>query len=84
MIGRLLLEIVETHNRTMFAALQDEGAAIARDAAEAWHGRVIEMIEAGDVDAAVDLWERHLREAADLTLERLGPTTIIDLLDHDS
>jgi GntR family transcriptional regulator, transcriptional repressor for pyruvate dehydrogenase complex len=84
MIGRLLLEIVETHNRTMFAALQDEGAAVARDAAEAWHARVIDMIEAGDADGAVDLWERHLREAAELTLDRLGPTTIIDLLDHDS
>ena len=84
MIGRLLLEIVETHNRTMFAALQDEGAAVARNAAEAWHGRVIEMIEAGDAEGAVDLWERHLREAADLTLERLGPATVIDLLDHDS
>ena len=52
MIGRLLLEIVETHNRTMFAALQDEGAAVARDAAESWHGRVIEMIEAGDADGS--------------------------------
>ena len=83
MIGRLLLEIVETHNRTMFSALQEEGAAIARDAAEAWHGRVIELIEAGDAEGAVDLWERHLREAAELTLERLGPATIIDLLDHD-
>ena len=37
--------------------------SIARDAAEAWHGRVIEMIESGDVMGAVDLYERHLREA---------------------
>jgi DNA-binding FadR family transcriptional regulator len=84
LIGRLLLEIVETHNRTMFTVLNGEGAKIARNAAECWHAPVIDMIEAGDVTTAVDHWERHLREAAALTLERLGPSTIIDLLDHDA
>jgi len=44
---------------------------------------VIEMIEAGDVTGAVDLWERHLEEAAALTLEHLGSSTIIDLLDYE-
>ena len=83
MVGRLLLEIVESHNRTMFTALQSDGAAIARDAAESWHGRVIEMIEAGDADGAADLWDRHLHEAADLAVQRLGPATVVDLLDHD-
>jgi DNA-binding FadR family transcriptional regulator len=83
MIGRLLLEMVETQNRTMFVALHERGAPIAKYAAEIWHGRVIEMIEDGDADVAADHWKAHLREAADLTLEYLGPATIIDLLDHD-
>jgi DNA-binding FadR family transcriptional regulator len=82
MIGRLLLEIVETHNRAMFSVLQGEGAEIARDAADLWHGPLIDMIEAGDVDGAVSHWERHLKHAADLALERLGHTTVVDLLDR--
>jgi GntR family transcriptional regulator, transcriptional repressor for pyruvate dehydrogenase complex len=83
MIGRLLLEIVETHNRTMFTVLDDEGPAIARGAAEVWHGPLIEMIEAGDADRAVAHWEQHLHEAAELALQRLGHGTVIDLLDRD-
>ena len=79
-LGRLLLEIVETHNRTMFTVLQSEGAQVARDAAECWHAPLIEMIEAGEVDAAVAHWERHLEQAAELTLQRLGHATIVDLL----
>jgi DNA-binding GntR family transcriptional regulator len=43
---------------------------------------LIEMIEAGDVDGAVAHWEQHLQQAADLALERLGHTTVVDLLDH--
>ena len=27
-------------------------------------------------------WERHLRQAAELTLERLGHATVVDLLDY--
>ena len=82
MIGRLLLEIVETHNRAMFSVLQGEGAEIARDAADLWHGPLIDMIEAGEVDAAVAHWESHLEHAADLALDRLGHTTVVDLLDR--
>lgn len=80
-LGRLILEIVETQHRTMFTVLDGEGARIARDAA-AWHGRLIEMIEAGDVDGAVAHWEQHLRSAAELALERLGHATVVDLLDQ--
>jgi GntR family transcriptional repressor for pyruvate dehydrogenase complex len=83
MVGRLLLEIVETHNRAMFTLLKGEGPLVARHAAEDWHGPVIEMIEAGDVTGAVDLWERHLEEAAALALQYVGSSTIVDLLDYD-
>jgi GntR family transcriptional regulator, transcriptional repressor for pyruvate dehydrogenase complex len=81
-LGRLILEIVETQHRTMFTVLNGEGFEIARNAAQQWHGGLIEMIEAGDVDGAVAHWEQHLRQAADLALERLGHTTVVDLLDH--
>ena len=80
-LGRLLLEIVETQHRTMFTVLDGEGARIARHAAD-WHGVLIELIEAGDVEGAMTHWERHLQEAATLTLERLGPATVVELLDR--
>jgi DNA-binding FadR family transcriptional regulator len=81
-LGRLILEIVERQHRTMFTVLNGEGVKIARRAAQEWHGRLIEMIEAGDVEGAVAHWEQHLREAADLALERLGHATVVDILDQ--
>jgi DNA-binding FadR family transcriptional regulator len=81
-LGRLLLEIVETQHRTMFTVLNGEGARIASYAAEQWHGPLIEMIEAGDVEGAVAHWHQHLQEAAQLALDRLGHTTVVDLLDR--
>ena len=82
-LGRLLLEIVETLNRTTFARLDGRGAKIAHDVAECWHAPLIDMIEAGDVDGAVAHWERHLQEAAKLGLKQLGHTTVVDLLGRD-
>jgi len=79
-LSRLLLEIVETHNRATFEALDTEAEAIARNASE-WHGGLIELIEAGDVEGAVDHWRRHLDGAAEVALRHLGPTTVVDLLD---
>jgi DNA-binding FadR family transcriptional regulator len=83
-LGRLLLEIVETQNRTMFTLLKgEEGAEVARGAAHGSHGALIDLIEAGDIEGAVAHWEGHLQDAAELTLERLGHTTVVELLDRD-
>lgn len=81
-LGRLLLEIVEAHHRMTFAALDGDANDIACQAAHTWHGPLLEMIEAGDVDRAVRHWEDHLNMAAAVALERLGPTTVVDLLNR--
>jgi DNA-binding FadR family transcriptional regulator len=81
-LGRLLLEIVETHHRMTFAMLDGQAGEIACEAADVWHGPLIEMIAAGDVEAAVTHWENHLKRAGELALERLGPATVVDLLDR--
>lgn len=83
-LGRLLLEIVETHNRAEFAKLSGSAKAhdVARYASE-FHGKLIDLIEAGDAKRAVTLWRRHLDEAADMALQLLGPATVVDMLDHD-
>ena len=77
-LGRLLLEIVESHNRATMERTKD-AVEVARGASE-FHGQLIDLIEAGETDAAVAHWRRHLDEAAEVALERLGPATIVDLL----
>ena len=77
-----MLNIVETHHRMTFARLSGEAAQIACEAADTWHGPLVDLIESGDVVAAVALWERLLRRALELALEHLGPATVIDLLDR--
>ena len=77
-LGRLLLEIVESHNRATMERTAD-AIEVARGASE-FHGQLIDLIEAGQTDAAVAHWRRHLDEAAEVALERLGPATIVDLL----
>jgi DNA-binding FadR family transcriptional regulator len=81
-LGRLLLEIVESHNRATMA-LTDNAVEVARGASE-FHGRLIDLIAAGDADTAVAHWRRHLDEAAEVALERLGPATIVDVLGGDA
>lgn len=78
-LSRLLLEIIEVQNLATFSVLANDGTEVARGAAEE-HGRLIDLIEAGEVDLAVAMWRKHLQEAAEMALARLGPTTIVDLL----
>lgn len=80
-LGRLLQEIVEKQHRAMFAVLDGEGAAVAVDAGRS-HGKLIELIGSGDVEGAAAFWEAHLHEAAELTLDRLGAATVVDLLER--
>lgn len=79
-LGRQLLHIVEIHNQATLELTAD-AAEVARDASE-FHGTLIDLIEAGDADAAVSHWRQHLDGAAAVALDRLGPKTIVDLLDH--
>ena len=81
-MGRLLLDIVDTHHRMTLAAL-GESHAIACETVDQWHGPLIELLERGAVDEAVEHWANHLERAAELALEGLGPTTVVDLLDRN-
>lgn len=81
-LGRQLLSIVETHNQQTLPRTEDP-PEVARGASK-HHGEVIDLIEAGDADGAVSLWRHHLEDAATVALDRLGPTTIVDLLDEST
>ena len=80
-LGRLLLDIVETHHRATLQ-LERDAVGVARGASR-FHGRLIDLIEDGRVDDAVAHWRKHLHDAAESALARLGPATIVDLLDRD-
>lgn len=45
------------------------------------HGKLVDLIEARDVDGATELWTKHLVEANRYLLELPGATTVLDLLD---
>lgn len=81
-MGRLLLDIVETHHRMTLTALNGQSDAIACEAVDQWHGPLIDLLEAGEVDRAVAHWEDHLKRAGSLALAGLGPATVLDLLDR--
>jgi DNA-binding FadR family transcriptional regulator len=44
------------------------------------HRRLVDLIEAGDVDAAVALWRKHVDEAADYLVRNGESTRLLDLL----
>lgn len=80
-LGRLLLQIVETHNQATFARIPANEVADVGAAASKWHADVIDLIARGAADGAEELWSQHLRNATSTALGRLGPATVVDILD---
>jgi DNA-binding FadR family transcriptional regulator len=81
LIGRMLLEFVESNNRATMQRLSGRARMEAIRDAGHQHERVLELIEAGDGVEAERVWRAHLVDAADVALRSLGRTTVIDLLD---
>ena len=81
-IGRLIVDIVDTHHRMTLIAFNGQSSNIACEAVDRWHRPLIDMIEAGRVDDAVQHWENHLKRAGELALQGLGPTTVVDIIDR--
>jgi DNA-binding FadR family transcriptional regulator len=79
LVGLILMEIVEPHNRATFAVITN-GEGIAGHAQED-HTALLEALADGDADAAAAIWERHMRGAMETALAALGASTRIDLLE---
>jgi DNA-binding FadR family transcriptional regulator len=45
------------------------------------HHKLVDLLEQGEIDAAVDLWRRHLDEASETVLHGVDAKTVLDLLD---
>jgi DNA-binding GntR family transcriptional regulator len=44
------------------------------------HRRLLDLVVAGDEDAAAALWRTHLTESATMVLEHLGADTVVDIV----
>jgi DNA-binding FadR family transcriptional regulator len=44
------------------------------------HHKVVDLLQKGDFDAAIDLWRRHLDEASETVLHGVDAKTVLDLL----
>ena len=78
LIGLILLEIVEPHNRATFAAI-DRGEEIVEHAQDD-HATLIDMIERGD-DGASAYWRQHMRGATLAAFEALGADATISVVE---
>lgn len=81
-IARLLQHIVEAHYRATFVNLPSHAVRDLGLGASEWHAELIDLIEDGDVSGAEGHWRAHLAHATETALSRLGPATVIDLLDQ--
>ena len=77
LFGRIMLDIVETHNRAIFSVRPADEAQVGRANQE--HAELLSHVEAHDGVAAVACWERHLTNATRFALEALGADTTINL-----
>ena len=73
LVGLILMEIVEPHNRATFAVI-DRGEAVI-DQAQGDHSDLLESLARGDGDAAAAIWEEHMRGAMATSLAALGAST---------
>ena len=78
----MIHHIIELHGAAYVArwtgSPQESRSAIA---GARTHHKVVDLLEQGDIDAAVDLWRRHLDEASETVLHGVDAKTVLDLLD---
>jgi DNA-binding FadR family transcriptional regulator len=43
--------------------------------------KLVDLIAAGEVSAATDLWRRHMAAIGDVVLRTIGPASVIDIVD---
>jgi DNA-binding FadR family transcriptional regulator len=60
--------------------LSDEGEIRASRRAQRTHGKLIDLIQAGEAEAAGELWRKHLSEAASLVVSTGKTKTALDVM----
>ena len=82
LIGRMMLQLVESNNRATMERLPRRTTTAASKDAIHEHERLIELIEAGDTAGAEAAWRSHMQQAAKVALKNLGSMTVVDLLER--
>jgi DNA-binding FadR family transcriptional regulator len=80
LLGRLLHEMVEAHNRQTFARVAQH-VKLAELGVET-HGTLLQLIRAGDATEAERFWRSHVDDAGEFALQSLGSRTIISIMDE--
>jgi GntR family transcriptional repressor for pyruvate dehydrogenase complex len=80
-LSSLLSEIIQTNDQATVARLARQAPAVL-SRASGWHSRLLDLIAAGDADAAETCWRAHLEHATQTALDQLGDVAITDLLDR--
>jgi GntR family transcriptional regulator, transcriptional repressor for pyruvate dehydrogenase complex len=80
MISEMLHHIIEKANRSLQPTKGPRAEQAARHASKT-HRMVLDMILAGDVEKAAELWDRHLKKAEEYVLSGSELSTVVDLLE---
>jgi DNA-binding FadR family transcriptional regulator len=78
LLARVTMEIMAAHHKATLDTLNHSQRVL--QTADWHHAQLLDLLEAGDADAAAELWQRHLREAARLALNALGRRRRVELL----
>jgi DNA-binding GntR family transcriptional regulator len=79
-VSDMLHHIIEKANRSLQPTKGARAEQAARRSAKT-HRMVLDMIKAGDVEKAGELWKRHLQKAEEYVLTGAELSTVVDLLE---
>lgn len=82
LVRNILEEIALAHERAL-GDVEGRWMLVADDHDQDDHTQLIELLAAGDVDAVDALWRTHLERSTRHILDRIGPTTVVNIVGRD-
>jgi len=82
LVNQFMQSIVQHHHRAMFRRSEDQFEGLVTSAIDE-HRHLLDLVHAGDADAAEALWRSHLDRAAAASLRWLGERRVIDLFEEE-
>jgi len=79
-LSEMIEHIFHAGTKNLVRYQAERGELESLDASHASHQRLIDLIEAGDPDAAQSYWGRHLMVAGRMLTRGQGPDSPIDVL----
>jgi DNA-binding FadR family transcriptional regulator len=79
-VAGMLRHIIDLANASFVAADLDTASARTGRKTQRTHHELVGLVEAGDEEAATDLWRRHIAGGADAVISGAGAKSVLDLL----